>query len=363
VRLHLGSPGSAWALFAVLALAACAAPAPIVGDLSPADRAAYAQGSLERVRVLRSQGDLKKAERLLRSVIAVAPDDRRARVLHIQLLEEMGRTEDAARARHEARVFESPPIPRGPANLASEGVLVTIAAQELGDGGTSAQTAVLGEPMAVALAARVETRLPKARVIRGVPDTVEEARGWLTRIHPRAVLALRVARGFCSESVKDGAFAMTELLVASGPAGADELDRFSHIERLYDPSSGACVEEVAARALEQVLRSETVRRALASEGGAQRWSSVAVREIFPGLDAAIETRAERGRAAMEKGRFGEALALFREASALDPEDVDLANLMREAEATLAMQREIRRERGTFVADTAAEAAASLAGGE
>ncbi len=363
MRPHLGSPGSAWALFVVLALAACAAPTPIVGDLSPADRAAYARSSLERVRLLQSQGNLKMAERLLRSVIAVAPDDRRARALHIQLLEEMGRPEDAARARHEARVFKSPPIPSGPADLASEGVLVTIAGEELGDGGATAQTAALGEPLAVALAARVETRLPKARVVRRVPDTVEEARGWLTRIRPRAVLALRVARGFCGESVKDGAFAMTELHVASGPAGADELDRFSHIERLYDPSREACLEEVAARALEQVLHSETVRQALSSEGAGQRWSAVAVREIFPGLDAAIETRASRGRAAMEKGRFDQALELFREARALDPEDTHLADLMREAEATLAMQREIRGDRGTFVADTAAEAAASRAEGE
>jgi tetratricopeptide (TPR) repeat protein len=349
--------------FVVLALAACAAPTPIVGDLSPADRAVYAQSSLERVRVLRSEGNLRKAERLLRSVIAVAPDDRRARMLHIQLLEEMGRTEDAARARHEARVFESPPIPSGPADLASHGVLVTIAGEELGDGGAAAQTATLGEPPAIALTARVKTRLPKARVLRRVPDTIEEARGWLTRIQPRAVLSLRVARGFCSESVKDGAFAMTELQVASGPAGADELDRFSHIERLYDPSNEACLEEVTARALEQVLRSETVRQALSSAGAGQYWSSVAVREIFPGLDAAIETRAERGRAAMEQGRFGDALALFREASARDPEDSNLTDLIREAEATLAMQREIRNGHGTFVADTAAEAAASLAGSD
>ena len=210
MRPHLGSPGYAWALFVVLALAACAAPDPMVGDLSPADRAAYARSSLERVRVLRSQGDLRKAERLLRSVIAVAPDDRRARSLHIQLLEEMGRPQDAARARHEARVFESPPIPTGPADLASEGVLVTIAGGELGDGGAAAQTATLASPLAVALAARVETRRPDARVVRRVPDTIEEARGWLHRIQPRAVLALRIARGFCGESVKDGAFAVAD---------------------------------------------------------------------------------------------------------------------------------------------------------
>jgi tetratricopeptide (TPR) repeat protein len=195
-----------------------------------------------------------------------------------------------------------------------------------------------------------------------VPDTIEEGRSWLARIHPRAVLALRVERGFCGESVKDGAFAIAELRVASGSAAADELDQFSHIERLYDPNRETCLEEVAARALEQVLDSEPVQQALSSRGAGQRWSSVVVREIFPGLDAAIETRADRGRAAMEKGRFDQALELFREASVLDPEDTHVADLMREAEATLAMQREIR-DRGTFVADSAAEAAASLADGD
>jgi tetratricopeptide (TPR) repeat protein len=349
-------------LCAVLALAACATRSPKVGDLSPTERAAYARSSLERARALHASGDLTKAERLLRSVIAVAPDSRRARTLQVQVLEEMGRPEDAARARRGARALQSAPIPGGPAELASEGLLVTIAGEELGDGGRVAQAAALGEPVPLALAERVRTRLPEARILRRTPDTVEEARGWLARIHPRAVLALRVARGFCGESVRDGAFAVTELQVASGPDGDGELDRFSHIERLFDPDSEACLDEVAARALEQVLRVETVRQALEGEGNGEHWPAGAVREIFPGLDAAIEARENRGRKAMERGRFGEALELFREASARDPEDVGLADLIREAEATLAMQREIR-ERGTFVADTAAEAAASLADGD
>lgn len=346
----------------MLALTACTTPTPVVGDLSPADRAAYARSSLERVRVLRSQGELEKAERLLRSVIAVAPEDGRARTLHVQILEQMARPEEASRARDEARAFQPPQLPSGPADLDSEGVLVTLAARELGDGGASAQTATLAEPLVRALAARVETRLPRARIVRRVPDTIEEARGWLDRIHPRAVLALRVTRGFCGESVKDGAFAVADLEVASGASGADELDRLSLAEQLFDPGE-ACLEEIAGRALEQVLDAETVRGALSSEGAGQHWSAVAIREIFPGLDAAIESRAERGRTAMEKGRFEKALELFREASALDPEDAELADLMREAEVTLRLRDEIRRERGTFVADTAAEAAASLAEGD
>ena len=112
----------------------------------------------------------------------------------------------------------------------------------------------------------------------------------------------------------------------------------------------------------QVLADEDVRATLATQAkdAGDEWSAAAVRSIFPGLEAAIETRADRGRKAMEKGHFAEAVVLFREASAIDSEDERLAGLLREAEATLAMQAEIRSEPGTFVADVAAEAAASLA---
>lgn len=349
----------------MLALVACTTPTPTVGNLSPEDREAYARSSLERVRAMRAAGELPQAERLLRSVIAVAPNHRRARVLHVQLLEEMGRDDEARSARHAARVLAAPPLPEGPSALASERLLVTIAAEELGDGGTAALAAALGGPVTRALAERVQVRLPEARVVRQIPGNLEEARRWLDHIQPRAVLALRVARGFCGHSLKDGAFAVTELQVAAGPAGCDELESFSLVERQFDPDPDACLEEVAARALEQALADDAVRATLASEAHEDRedWSAATVRSIFPGLDAAIESRAERGREAMESGRFAQALVLFREAMAIDPEDERLAGLLREAEATLAMQAELRGEPGTFVADVAAEAAASLAGGD
>lgn len=346
----------------MLAVWACTVPAPVVGDLSREERAAYARASLERARELRARGELTRAERLLRSVIAVAPDERRAHALHAELLEEMGRPQDAARARRAARALETSPVPNGPGELASRDLLVTIAGEELGD---EAFTSALAEPMALALAERVEDRLPEARIVRRVPSSVEEGRDWLVRIQPRAVLALRIARGYCRESLRDGAFAVAELEVVTATAGADELDRLSLTERLFDPRRGACLEQVTALAFEQVLEEPLVRRALATEvdGDGQHWPAGVVRGVFPTLDAAIVARTSQGREAMERGRFSEAQQRLREAADLDPEDPFVQELLREVEASVAMQREIRATNGGFVADTAAEAAASLAEGD
>ncbi|MEN8181805.1 MAG: alkyl sulfatase dimerization domain-containing protein [Myxococcota bacterium] len=361
MRPSPGSPGPAWVLAAVLAIGACSTRTPVVGDLTDEDRAEYARVSLERARVLQAEGDLRTAERLLRSVVAVAPDDRRARALQIQLLEEMGWSSEAADARRDLRRLRPEPVPTGPADLPSEGLLITVTAQEVGEGRDAAHAASISEGLSVALGRRVRTRLPDARLVRRVPGSVEEGRAWLARYQPRAVLALRGARSFCGESVRDGTFAVAELEIATGAAGAVELEQLTLIERLFDPDPESCVEEVAARALERVMDHPTVGEALAAPPTQEDvdWSARAIREIFPALDAAIEARAEKGRQAMRKGRFEDALARFREAARLDPEDGALADLVGEAQASLDMHRELLGRPGTFVADVAAEAPASL----
>jgi Flp pilus assembly protein TadD len=329
---------------------ACAMPAPAPLDAS--ERSEYARLSLERARALRAEGELGEAERVLRGVIAVDPGNPRARAMRSEILTELGRSDEAEREGHLARGSQAP-LPTGPLDLSSRGVLVAIAGSELSRERTLSYLAAVQEEFALALAGRVALRLPEAKVVTRVPASVAEARAWLGEKRPRAVLGLRGARAFCGESSKDGRFAVAQLDGAVAVPGA-ELERFSIRKTLYDLDPTRCESELASRLLEEVLAHPEVRAGLAAPEppAAVAWSGAALRALFPGLEGLVVARTETGHEAMAKGRFEEALRHFDEAARLDPEDTEVEAYRRETETTLALQRELRATPRSFVGDAA-----------
>lgn len=348
---------------ACLALGACAR-AP-VGDFSPEDRADYARAALARARALRAEGDLVKAERIVRSAVAVDPENRRARSLQIEILDALGREEEAAQGRRELARRASAALPDGPA-LPSRGLFVAISATSTGPGSgpEAAQAAALVDPFAATLAERVGVRLPEAVVTRRVPATVAEGRAWLEAVAPRAALGLLASRAFCGESAKDGSFAVAELVAHAGAAGAPPLERIEHVERIFDPERERCIPEVAARAFEVLLEDPELRERLAGAPapGPAPWPAASVRAVFASLDASIEEQLAAAREHLLRGRTAEALAALREAARLDPEDPAAAVLRAETEAALAMQEELRAAPGSFVAEAASAAPGTFVAG-
>jgi tetratricopeptide (TPR) repeat protein len=325
--------------------------------MNPEERAEYARINLERARALRSEGDLAKAERALRRVLAVDPRNRRARLLRIELLEELGRTEELG---HERRMARLPgryaPVPAGPLDLPSRNVLVIVSGSNVENGRTFAYVSAMTDELASVVVGRIELRLPEARVVRRVPASVEQAREWLRDWNPRAVIGLRGRKAFCGYSAKDGRFAVAELDVVTGRGGAP-LAEIALRETLYDPPDAGCVRAVGARVTEQALARPEVRAALSAEGEAPgaNWTAAALRQLFAGLDAAIVARTEAGRRAMARGRFEEALAAFSEAEGMDSEDPRVRAYRVEARATLDLRQELHAASQSFVADVASAA--------
>ena len=349
---------------AILPLALClaamvAAPAaaedprwvgvPEKRTLSERDRERMARHALVNARALRRQGRFEMAEAVARRGLSYQPDDA---VLHRELalsLEALGRTDAALRERSAADSAAPPPAapPEEPLALPSRDILVVLLPPPADAGSDRRPRGWPDGPAAIELEARLHTRLPEATVVHAVFDTVEAAKQWLPRYRPRAGLSLRVDRVYCGESLKDGRFGIAWLRVAAERAG-DDGDSGPAWARVVgdDPRLAVgCERAVSARALEQVLALAPVREALAAPAREAAWSRSAVRTLFPQLGAAIDARLAEGHAQLARGRLETALARFREAAVIDPDDPIVQSYRREAEATLAMSRELSRRRG------------------
>jgi tetratricopeptide (TPR) repeat protein len=331
------------------------------GKFAPEEREEYSRMNLQRARVLRNQGELVKAELVLRRVIAVDPDNHRAHVMRIELLEELGRQNDVVDAR-QALTATSKPLPDSAVAVDSTGVLVAIAGSDLSDGRTGAFLSAVADAFAGQLAERAELRLPQARVTRFVPSSVAEARAMLEEWQPRSVLTLQGKRAFCGDSGKDGRFAVAMLDVTAARPDRDEVEHIPIKKTLYDLDPIRCPDEIAARALEGALAEPRLQTLLEAPGvpGEATWSSPVIRRLFPGLDAHIEQSLDQARKAMSEGRFEEALTAFQHAASIDPEDPTLEGQLRAIQATVAMRRELQAASGSFVAEMAREAEAAHA---
>jgi tetratricopeptide (TPR) repeat protein len=342
------APASArWLIAVWVALLACAEPATegLVPRPGPPpnerDVELFVQRRLADARAFRAQDRLEAAERALERALALAPDHAPAHRLMARVLEDQGRM--AAAREHWARADAlDPPPPPPPDTPVAEStrdlaVLLVGGADDEDDASARARRPDPALERRV-LENRLQTRLPEASIAPSDPESVAEARALLRGQRVRAALSLRVERGFCGSSQKDGDFAVVWLRVASAAPGGLVVPPVIVREVISDPPGGeACVPTALSRALERVLRESGALRAL-RERSRGDWPSPALRALFPGLGRRVAAEIERGRAALATGRIADSADAFRGALAVDPEDADARAYLREAEDTLAIAR-------------------------
>jgi hypothetical protein len=290
------------------------------------------------------------AEHVLRRGLSASPDNPPLRRELARVLEELGRGDEAARERDAADAIEPPPPPPPdvPLDLPSRDVLVVLLPPARDVSSERLPRGWPDGPVAEMLEQRLRARLPEATVVHAEFETVAAARDWLPRVSPRAVLSLRVDRVYCGDSIKDGRFGMAWLRAAVEQPGATNSGPAWGRALVYDPRGPeSCEREVTARALEQVLALEAVRAALAAHPtDRSSWSTAAIRTLFPGLGARIDAELAAGHNILAQGRIAAAAEAFRRAARIDPEDPVVRSYLREAEATLALSRELSRRRGS-----------------
>ena len=337
---------AALALLGCLLVAAPAAAAPPAPPPHASERSL--RRSLEDARALVREGRLEHAELALRRGLEVDPRHARLHRTLADVLDALGRTQEAAQERERADALEPPaaPLPEGPTGLPTEGLLVVVVPPEPD---ASHLESLLNRwpdgPELAALEQRLGVRLPGARVLRADVESVLAAQAWLAERGARGVLTLRIDRAFCGDSIKDGRFAVGQLRAAAAPAGAAAAATELVRETVFDPGPG-CEALALARALERVLASAALRSALAAPPDARGpFRGPVVRELFPGLDRRIEAQLRSGEALLAAGEVEAATAAFRRAAAIDAEDPATRAYLHEAEATLAMARELSKRQG------------------
>ncbi|UCE87192.1 MAG: tetratricopeptide repeat protein, partial [Deltaproteobacteria bacterium] len=300
----------------------------------------FVRARLQDARAFRAQDRLEAAERALRDVLEADPDHARAHRLLAVVLEEQGRTREAALYRARADVLDppAPPLPDGPLEGTAAGVLVALLDP------VSERNARRGEAAewVASVTRHLRLRLPGAWILRTAPETVPAIRAWFDSLDPSAVLSVRVEAARCGETTKDGAFALAKLRAVAALPDGTRVAVHTVRELRFDPSDAEdCVETVLARALEQVLALPDVREALAGHGDAPHlWASAQIRALYPALGEAIEEEIQRGLDQLSTGRVAAAETSFQRAQEIDPEDPHVQAYLAEAEATLAMLKEL-----------------------
>jgi len=325
---------------------------PDSGPLSPHEVETYARRALQDARALRNEGRLEAAARVAAHGLEMEPDSAPLQRLRAELLEELGRSEEARRHRRVASLLDPapPPLSEEPVEGDSRGLAVVLlpppADPDLGD---RVPRSWPSGPVASALGRRLAVRLPEAGIDlpqRDEPLSVEQARRELREGDIRAAVSLRVERAFCGETLKDGRFAVAWLRVAAASASPDEpvvAQRLRHT--LAPPPEGAaCRTAVVERALEEALSLPAVRALLAAAPPADtadlRWPRAAVRLLHPGLGTRIAEHLEAGREALHHGRLREARDHFAAAAAIDPADPEASGSLADAAGALALSQEL-----------------------
>lgn len=315
--------------------------------LSEREMEVYSRRHLLDARALRDEGRLEAAARVAARGLELRPDNAELQRLRAELLEELGRTDEAQAHRRVADLLDPPLPPPSDEPLAvdARGVVVALlpplSDPHLGD--RVPRRWPEGE-VASTLERRIRTRLPAARlhhVGEDDPESVGEARAWLARIGARAAISLRVDRAFCRESLKDGRFAVAWLRVstAAGDALAAPARQVRTVVANPD-GEGECRQQATARAFEEALALDEVRAALEAPSVGHPFSTAGIRGLFPSLGRRIVAEIDAGRDRLRLGDLDGAVAHFRAASAIDPEDLDAAAFLEDAEVSLAMARQI-----------------------
>ena len=323
---------------------------PETSEVRESDRERHARHALEDARALRREGRLDAAERTLRRGLATSPDHPRLHRTLAEILEALGRPEEAEshRAAAQAVIPAAATPPDHPLGPLAPGVVVVLLAPAPSD--ENPDRVPSGWPAGVVaetLERRLRVRLPDAEVLHAAFETVWAARRWLPEHAERAALSLRVDRVWCGESIKDGRFGMVWLRVAAQtPDGTGSDPEWARVVLNDPPRPESCLGDAVALALEQALGFSSVRKALAApEPPHPSWSTAAIRALFPGLGVRIGEEVETGHALLARGELEQAARAFRRAARIDPDDLLARSYLGEAEATLALSRELSARRG------------------
>jgi tetratricopeptide (TPR) repeat protein len=348
-------------LIGVLAAAiACGTPDILnyeAPDLTDRNRALYARINLEKARALRAEGRLDHAESVTRRGLSFEPDNPELLRLRANLLESLGRGEEAqalaARADEIAPPLPTLPESPHPSAAPEANVLVVLLPPAPSLLGSPARSRVPTHwprgAEAATLVERLRVRLPNAALEVVANDehptarSVPEVQAWLdSQERPDAVVSLRIDRAFCGTSVKDGDFAVAWLRIGvavPGPrASAAHLVRVA----LDTPQGEGCEAAAVARALERALEVVAVQEVLSAADPAKEadraFSNTAVRVAFPTLDWRLQESLAQGRRYLSIGELAHALRHFRTAEGIDPEDPVVHAFLDETERSLALAR-------------------------
>ncbi|MGH0034227.1 MAG: hypothetical protein ACQGVK_04285 [Myxococcota bacterium] len=315
--------------------------------LSEREMEVYSRRHLLDARALRDEGRLEAAARVAARGLELRPDNADLQRLRAELLEALGRSDEARAHRRVADLLDppAPPPPDAPVSQSSQGLVVALLPPS--DDPRLADRVPSRWPdgdVARALEQRIRTRLPQARLHhaeRDEPASVGAGRAWLGREGARAAISLRVDRAFCRESLKDGRFAVAWLRVAAavGDRAAPPARQVRTVlENPEDPS--LCREDAIARAFGEALQLDEVRAALGARPGDRPFSTAGIRSLFPDLGRRIVEEIDAGRDQMRLGDLEAALAHFRAATEIDPEDLDAQAFLDDAEVSVAMARQL-----------------------
>jgi tetratricopeptide (TPR) repeat protein len=327
-------------------LAAAADAEPPRDDARAVER--RVRRSLEDARALVREGRLEHAEIALRRGLDADPDHARLHRTLAEVLAAQGRSDAAARERSLADALDPPAAapPDVPLELPTGGLVVVMLPPEAQAGHPERVSGGWPERRELrALEARVRVRLRGARIVRADLESVAEARAWLVQRAPSRVLSLRIERAWCGESIKDGRFAVGAVRAAAAAPGMPRAGEALGREVVFDPGP-ACEAEALARALERALAAPEIAAALRApvlaSGPA---ASATIRALFPGIGRRIDAELRRGERLLAEGRISEAATCFRNAAEIDPEDETTRAYLHEAEATMALARELARRAG------------------
>jgi hypothetical protein len=325
---------------------------PAKEQVRDADRVRFARQQLERGRESRRRGDLDWAERSFRRGLEVAPESPALLRELAGVLEPGDRAQEAAELRQRADAIDPPPPPLSEAPVDTGGLrILVILLPPSGDAGRGVLQTWPDGPVDETLERRLRTRLPGAKRVHAEFETVSAARQWIPQYAPDVVLALRVERFYCGDTVKDGKLGVATLRAGIARAGRTTTEPIRGRALLRDPRHPeGCSFEATARALDRVLASDELREALAGRRGAPgrlaaSWTTPSIRTLFPELGEAIDAELAEGHRLLGLGNLEGAVTAFRRAAHIDATDPVVVNYLREADSVLAMSRELSQRNG------------------
>lgn len=338
------------ALACLLAAACQSRPEPRADSLEvePAADPLMARYALEQGRALLREGRSESAAHVLQRGLAKAPGDAALHRALARALEAHGLAGEAEAAWARADALDPPaaPLPDEPLPGSGAGLLVALVPAEATDAPGRTAAAWPEPEVEEILGERLALRLPRARVLRADPGSVGAARQWLAAQPAHAALSLGVERSWCGFTIKDGNLAVATLRVAPATTSGTASEPRNVMAAIEEPRlPGDCRREAVARALEQALALEEVRRVLSAPDARGEWSRESLRALFPGIARRLHEALRSGRALLAAGELAAAQRAFQAAAAIDPGDPEVRDSLADTQLTLELALELEARQG------------------